>query len=64
MPLASHQQHYTKDTVKGSGPDDPRPLILQILADFLAEPITTPYIKSLQGGEVPKDLRKAIIRPI
>ncbi len=35
-----------------------------IAADFLAEPITTLYIKSLQSGEVTQDWRKAIICPI
>ncbi len=38
--------------------------MLQILADFLAEPITALYNKSLQSGEVPQDWRKAIICPI
>ncbi len=38
--------------------------MLQFLADFLAEPITTLYNKSLQSGEVPQDWRKAIICPI
>ncbi len=34
------------------------------LANFLAGPITTPFNKSLQSGEVPQDWRKAIICPI
>ncbi len=38
--------------------------MLQFLADFLAEPITALYNKSLQSGEVPQDWRKAIICPI
>ncbi len=38
--------------------------MLQILADFLAEPITVLYNKFLQSGEVPQDWRKAIICPI
>ncbi len=38
--------------------------MLQILADFLAEPITALYNKSLHIGEVPQDWRKAIICPI
>ncbi len=33
-------------TAKGSGPDDLHPFMLQILADFLAKPITTVYKKS------------------
>ncbi len=35
-----------------------------IPADFLAEPITARYTKSLQSGEVPQDWRKAISCPI
>ncbi len=38
--------------------------MLQILADFLAEPITILYNKSLLSGEVPQDWLKAIICPI
>ncbi len=66
MPHASHQQQGfpTLDTAKGSGPDDLHSFMLQILADFLVEPITALYNKSLQSGEVPQDWRKAIIRPI
>ncbi len=44
-----------------SGPDDLHPFMLQILADFLAEPITALYNEYLQSGEVPQDWRKAII---
>ncbi len=35
--------------------------MLQILADFFAEPSTALYNKSLQSGEAPQDRRKAII---
>ncbi len=38
--------------------------MLQILADFSAEPITALYNKPFQSGEVPQDWRKAIICPI
>ncbi len=38
--------------------------MLQFLDDFLAEPITALYNKSLESGEVPQDWRKAIICPI
>ncbi len=63
MPHASHQLSIL-DTAKGCGPDDLHPFMLQILADFLAEPITALYSKSLQSGEVPQDWQKAIICPI
>ncbi len=43
----------TFDTSKGSGPDDLHPFMLQVLADFLAEPITALCNKSLQSAEVP-----------
>ncbi len=59
-----HKELSTLDTAKGSGPDDLHPFMLQILADFLAEPITALYKKSLQSGEVPQDWRRAIICPI
>ncbi len=61
---ALHKELSTLDTAKGSGPDDVHPVMLQILADFLAEPITALYNKSLQSGQVPKDCRKAITCPI
>ncbi len=61
---AVHKELSTLDNAKGSGPDDLHPLMLQILADFLAEPITALYNKSLQSGEVPQDWRKAVICPI
>ncbi len=35
--------------------------MVQILDNFLAEPSTALYNKSLQSGEVPQDRRKAII---
>ncbi len=38
--------------------------MLQILADFPAEPITALYNESLQSGEVPQYWFKAIICPI
>ncbi len=62
--LAVHKELSPLDTAKGSGPDDLHPFMLQILADFLAEPIIALYNKSLQSGEVPQDWRKAIICPI
>ncbi len=61
---AVHKELSTLDTAKSSDPDDFHPFMLQILADFLAEPITALYNKSLQSGEVPQDWRKAIICPI
>ncbi len=61
---AVHKELSTLDTAKGSGPDDLHPFMLHFLADFLAEPITALYNKSLQSGEVPHDWRKAIICPI
>ncbi len=61
---AVHKELSTLDTAKGSGPDDLRPCMLQILADFLEETITAQYNKSLQSGEIPQDWRKAIICPI
>ncbi len=61
---AAHKELSTLDTAKGSGPDDLHSFMLQILADFLAEPITALYNKSLHIGEVPQDWRKAIICPI
>ncbi len=63
-PAVVHKELSTLDTAKGAGPDDLHPFMLQILADFLAEPITALYNKSLQSGEVPHDWRKAIICPI
>ncbi len=66
MARASHQQQElsTLDTAKGSGPDDLHPFMLEILADFLAEPVTALYNKSLLSGEISQDWRKAIICPI
>ncbi len=69
MPHASHQQQYTGglstlDTAKGFGHVDLHSFMMQILADILAEPITAPYNKSLQSGEVSQDWRTAIISPI
>ncbi len=61
---AVHKELSALYTAKGSGPDDLHPFMLQFLADFLAEPITALYNKSLQSGEVPQDCRKAIICPI
>ncbi len=61
---AVHKELSTLDTAKGSGPDDLHPFMLQILADFLAEPIVALYNKSLQSGVVPQDWRKSIICPI
>ncbi len=46
---AVHKELSTLDTAKGSGPDDLHPFMLQFLADFLAEPITALYSKSLQS---------------
>ncbi len=37
---AVHKELSTLNTAKDSGPDDLHPFMLQILADFLAEPIT------------------------
>ncbi len=64
-PTTINAPHYTSaavhkvlsalDIAKCSGSDDLNPFMLQILADFLAEPITTLYNKSLQSGEVPQD---------
>ncbi len=50
---ALHKELSTLDTAKGSGSDDHHPLKLQILADFLAKPITALNNKSPQSGEVP-----------
>ncbi len=61
---AVHKKLSTLDAAKCSGPDDVHLFMLQILPDFLAEPITTLYSKSLQSGEVPQDWRKAINCPI
>ncbi len=61
---AVHKVLSSLDTAKGSCPDDLHPSMLQFLADFLAEPITALYNKSLQSGEIPQDWRKAIICPI
>ncbi len=63
-PATLHKELSTLDTAKGSGPDNLHPFMSQIVADFLAEPITALYSKSLQSGEVPQDWRKAIICPI
>ncbi len=63
-PAAVRKELSTLDTAKGSGHDDLHPIMLQILADFLAEAFTALYNKSLQSGEVPQDWRKAIICPI
>ncbi len=52
-PAAVHKELFTLDTAKGSGPDDLHPFMLQILTDFLAEPITALYNTTLQAGEVP-----------
>ncbi len=38
--------------------------MLQILADFLAEPIIALFYKSLQSGEIPQGWYKAILCPI
>ncbi len=59
-----HKELSTLDTAKGSGPDDLHLFMLQILADFLAEPITALYNESLQSGEVAQDWRKVINCPI
>ncbi len=61
---AVHKELSTLDTAKGSGPDDLHPFMLQILPDFLAEPIAALYNKSLQSGEAPQDWPNAIICPI
>ncbi len=58
---AVHKEVSSLDTAKGSGPDDLHPFMLQILADFLAEPITALYNISLQSGEVPQDWRMVFI---
>ncbi len=50
-PAAVHKELSTLDTAKGSSPDDLHSFMLQILADFLAEPITTLYNKSPRIGE-------------
>ncbi len=60
-PAAVHKELSTLDTAKGSGPDDLHPFMLQILADFEAEPITALYNKYLHSGEVPQNWRKEII---
>ncbi len=52
-PAAVHKELFTLDTAKGPVPDDLHPFKLPVLADFLAEPITAQYNKSLQTGEVP-----------
>ncbi len=39
-PAAVHKELSTLDIAKGSDLDDLHPFMLQILADFLAEPIT------------------------
>ncbi len=52
---AVHKELSTLDTTKGYGPDDRHYFMLQMLAGFLAELITTLYNKSLQSGEVPQD---------
>ncbi len=57
---AVHKEHYTLDTARGSGPDDIHPFMLQILADFLTEPITSLFHKPLSSGEVRQDWRKVI----
>ncbi len=44
---AVHKELSTLDTARGSGPNDLHPFMLHILADFLAEPITALYNKSL-----------------
>ncbi len=46
-PAAVRKELLTLDTAKGSDPDDLLPFMLQILADFLAEPITVLYNKSI-----------------
>ncbi len=46
-PAAVQKELHTLDAAKGSGPDNLHPFMLRILADFLAEPITTLYNKSL-----------------
>ncbi len=61
---AVHKELSTLDTAKSSGPGGFHPLTFQVLADFLAEPITALANKSLQSGEVPQDWRQAIICPI
>ncbi len=63
-PATVHKEISTLDTSKGFGPDHLHAFMLQIIADFLAEPITLLYNKSLQSGEVPQDWRKAIVCPI
>ncbi len=60
---AVHKELPTLDTAKGSSPDNFHLVMLRILADFLAKPITALYNKSLQSGEVPQDCRKAIKLP-
>ncbi len=63
-PATVHKEISTLDTSKGFGPDHLHAFMLQIIADFLAEPITLLYSKSLRSGEVPQDWRKAIVCPI
>ncbi len=58
------KQLSTLNTAKGPGPDWLHPFMLQILADFLAEPIIALFYKSLQSGEIPQGWCKAIICPI
>ncbi len=61
---ALHKELYTLDTAKGRGPDHFNPFLFPILADFLAEPISALFDKSLQSEEVLQEWRKAIMCPI
>ncbi len=44
---AVHKELSTLDAAKGSGPENLHPLMAQVLADSLAEPITAQFNKSL-----------------
>ncbi len=57
-----HNKLSPLDTARGPG--QLQSFMLQILADFLTAPATTPFKKSRQSGEFPQDWRKAIIYPI
>ncbi len=59
-----HKDLSILDTGKCSDLDDLHSFMLQILVDFLAQPITSLHNKSPQSGKVPQDWGKAMVCPI
>ena len=59
-----HAELKRLDSTKAEGQDELHPMLLGLLSDAIAEPLTEIFNDTLYYGALPSDWRKAIVTPI